>query len=196
VSTMDNRTAGPPEGAAVTKPRDVREGQAKLSIHDIAEALIHVSSLALREDLNDGLCVEHRSRASLALRRAAWRLLYATERGFVEAEERWCQVDRGEAELVPKRDLDELRERARLTPADDFIDKRVDPCLAKREEGEPMFILLGRDTVAPAILSEWCHRREMEILAGQRADTEEERTHVAEVRAKVREFVTWRAANR
>lgn len=31
----------------------------------------------------------------------------------------------------------------------------IDPCLEKREEGEPMFILLGRDSAAPEAIEAW-----------------------------------------
>jgi hypothetical protein len=184
-SSMDHSIAV--EAPAHTRPRDTRQDQARVAMADIAEALINVSDLALSDDRNDERCASHRGRAVNALRRAAWRLFHGTVRGFVEAEERWFQIDRGEVILVTKREAEGLRSKVSV-PAD--------PCLAKREPDEPMFILLGRDTVAPAILMEWCHQREMEMLRGTREDTEEERSHIADVRAKVAEFRTWRAEHR
>jgi hypothetical protein len=72
----------------------------------------------------------------------------------------------------------------------------IDPCLVKREPGEPMFILLARDSAAPDTIEDWCMRRYAEIRSGARPDTPQERAHIDEVLAKVAVFRAWRKANR
>jgi hypothetical protein len=72
----------------------------------------------------------------------------------------------------------------------------LDPCLEKREDDEPMFILLARDSVAPRVLEVWCHEREVEIGSGVRPNTPEEQQHIAQVRAKADAFRAWRLDNR
>lgn len=72
----------------------------------------------------------------------------------------------------------------------------LDPCLAKREADEPMFILLARDTAAPGAIEKWCEERELGITTGRRPDTPHERQHIDEVRAKVRMFNAWRKEHR
>lgn len=71
-----------------------------------------------------------------------------------------------------------------------------DPCLAKREPNEPMFVLLARDSCAPATLEFWCQARQAQIATGVRPDTEGERAHIAEITARAAEFRAWRAAHR
>jgi hypothetical protein len=70
----------------------------------------------------------------------------------------------------------------------------LDPYLEKRQPGEPMFILLGRDSAAPNTLEWWADLREAEISHGLRPDNDQERQHIAEVRRKATEFQNWRAA--
>jgi hypothetical protein len=72
----------------------------------------------------------------------------------------------------------------------------TDPCIEKREESEPMFVLLARDTAAPYVVEYWANFRQHQINIGERPDTPEERQHIAEVREKVKEFRAWRAVNR
>jgi hypothetical protein len=72
----------------------------------------------------------------------------------------------------------------------------LDPCLAKQEPGEPMFILLGRDSAAPEAIEQWCAARSREITSGRRPDTEEEWDHIRQVLRKAEHFREWRAANR
>jgi len=72
----------------------------------------------------------------------------------------------------------------------------LDPCLVKREPGEPMFLLLARDSAAPRAMECWADNREIEIGRGLRPDTPQERAHISEVRAKVVTFRAWRKANR
>ena len=40
-----------------------------------------------------------------------------------------------------------------------YVSVSFDPCLAKREPDESMFILLARDPVAPDVLEAWCEMR-------------------------------------
>jgi hypothetical protein len=68
----------------------------------------------------------------------------------------------------------------------------IDPCLEKREPDEPMFILLARDSAAPATIEFWCLRRITEIDDGLRPDTEQERAHIQEVWEKAKAFRAWR----
>lgn len=72
----------------------------------------------------------------------------------------------------------------------------IDPCLEKRLPDEPMFVLLGRDSAAPAAIEAWCVARESEILSGKRALNSEELAHIRQVRQKVSEFNVWRSKNR
>jgi hypothetical protein len=54
-------------------------------------------------------------------------------------------------------------------------------CYENAEPDEPMFILLGRDAMAPDLVDEWARRRE---LAGEdRAKTQEARLCAADMRA-------------
>ena len=72
----------------------------------------------------------------------------------------------------------------------------IDPCLAKREPDEPMFILLARDSCAVPTMDFWCNQREREIWDGLRPDTPEEREHIKQVRQKADAFRQWRYQNR
>lgn len=91
-----------------------------------------------------------------------------------------CGVDQG--------DVDRLREIAGL------ID---DPCIDKREPGEPMFVLLARDSAAPLTMEFWSRERHSEIfIEGKRPNTDQERAHIVNVRDLVDEFRAWRKANR
>lgn len=87
-----------------------------------------------------------------------------------------------------------LRELCRA--ALDALTADIDPCLEKREPDEPMFILLARDSAAPATIERWCELRLMEIWTGARPDTPEEHEHIRSVRAKADQFRAWREANR
>jgi hypothetical protein len=71
-----------------------------------------------------------------------------------------------------------------------------DPCLVKREEGEPMFVLLARDSTAPAVMEKWCALRDREIQQGTRPNSDEEVEHVFAVRQKIIEFRRWRRVHR
>jgi hypothetical protein len=75
----------------------------------------------------------------------------------------------------------------------DLID---DPCIDKREDGEPMFVLLGRDSAAPDTMACWYFERLAEINKGLRPDNTEERNHIATIREKAKAFREWRKANR
>lgn len=77
-----------------------------------------------------------------------------------------------------------------------MVPVNIDPCLEKRENGEPMFILLARDSTAPIAMDMWCGVREHEIETGRRPDTPQEHEHIAQVRQKVEEFETWRKKHR
>lgn len=71
-----------------------------------------------------------------------------------------------------------------------------DSCILKREEGEPMFVLLARDSAAPQVMERWCEIREGEMKQGIRPDSDEEAEHLFAVRQKVIEFRRWRRAHR
>jgi hypothetical protein len=53
-------------------------------------------------------------------------------------------------------------------------------CYAKAEPNEPMFVLLGRDPSAPAVVRDWADRRELMIDNGQKPESD--RAMVAEAR--------------
>lgn len=72
----------------------------------------------------------------------------------------------------------------------------IDPCLEKREPGEPMFILLARDSAATETIEAWCRYRTHEIEEGTRPDTSDERNHIAQVMAKAEAFRAWRKVHR
>jgi hypothetical protein len=72
----------------------------------------------------------------------------------------------------------------------------LDPCLAKRQHGEPFFVLLGRDPAAIRAMNVWCDERRAEIAVGTRPDTDEEHEHIVQVRKKVAEFSVWLKVNR
>ena len=76
------------------------------------------------------------------------------------------------------------------------MDEPVDPCILKREPGEPMFVLLARDSAAPETLERWAILRTDEIVEGKRPNTEQEHAHIAEVRAMARAFRKWRKQHR
>lgn len=96
------------------------------------------------------------------------------------------------AEAVMERIVREADDAARLRT----VAVSIDPCLEKREPDEPMFILLGRDSAAPKTIEAWCRQREIEIGIGLRPDTDDERNHIQQVRAKAFAFREWRSANR
>ncbi len=68
----------------------------------------------------------------------------------------------------------------------------TDPCLVKREPGEPMFVLLARNSSTPETMEKWCDLRANEIARGVRPDTTQERDHIEEVRGKAAVFRSWR----
>ena len=72
----------------------------------------------------------------------------------------------------------------------------LDPCLEKREPGEPMFVLLARDAAAPVTLEHWASVRQNWISYGVWPDTAEEREHIAEVLRKADTFRAWRREHR
>ena len=47
-------------------------------------------------------------------------------------------------------------------------------------QGEPMFILLGRDPAMGSTIRAWCRERSLAIIQGLRANTPEEHAHVRE----------------
>ena len=65
-------------------------------------------------------------------------------------------------------------------------------CLAKAEADEPMFILLARDPVAPAILRAWAADR-LELANTGKLDDQTEHAHAARTIADAMEL--WREAN-
>jgi hypothetical protein len=67
-------------------------------------------------------------------------------------------------------------------------------CYAKAEPDEPMFILLGRDTSAPEVISQWATHRELEVKLGLRPLSD--LAVIAEARVCAGEMVKWRLANR
>jgi hypothetical protein len=75
----------------------------------------------------------------------------------------------------------------------DLID---DPCIDKRDDGEPMFVLLGRDSAAPTTIDHWCYYRDLEIRLCGRSDNKQERLHITDVRKIADAFHRWRNANR
>ena len=82
------------------------------------------------------------------------------------------------------------------TAPERMVPASLDPCLEKREQDEPMFILLARDSAAPAAIEAWCRARAIEIERGQRPGTEAEWSHINQVSEKAIVFRTWRKANR
>jgi hypothetical protein len=74
--------------------------------------------------------------------------------------------------------------------------EELDPCIVKREQDEPMFVLLARDSSAPETIERWCELRLAEIERGAHPDTPDEHEHINEVFRKAATFRAWRAANR
>jgi hypothetical protein len=93
-----------------------------------------------------------------------------------------------------------MSKKSRLKDSNDMTEHMVpasiDPCLEKREPDEPMFILLARDSSAPETMEFWCREREAEIRLALRDDTQQEREHIEQVRAKVGACRVWRKINR
>lgn len=77
-----------------------------------------------------------------------------------------------------------------------WVPASLDPCLKKCEPGEPMFILLARDSAVPDTIEWWCQKRLHEIHVGSRPDTPEEREHIAQFMRKADIFREWRKINR
>jgi hypothetical protein len=55
-------------------------------------------------------------------------------------------------------------------------------CLSKAKDGEPMWIILGRDPVYEETVEFWAAARERAIAAGRIEDTKHEREHIATAR--------------
>ena len=72
----------------------------------------------------------------------------------------------------------------------------ADPCLEKRKAGEPVFVLLARDSAAPSAMETWCRVRMNAIRNGFHNNTDEERDQVRSVALKAEQFRAWRSANR
>lgn len=53
-------------------------------------------------------------------------------------------------------------------------------CLAKAEDDEPYFVLLGRDSSAPALITAWVNQRRHKIRVGLVPNTPAEHAQIAE----------------
>jgi hypothetical protein len=72
-----------------------------------------------------------------------------------------------------------------------------DPCIDKRQEGEPMFVLLGRDIHAQLAINAWINSREMELERFHFSNRDAEIAHIDSVKSIFAAFNTWwRKANR
>jgi hypothetical protein len=58
-------------------------------------------------------------------------------------------------------------------------------CLLKAKDGEPMWIILGRDPVYKEVVEFWAQARERAIADGRIEDTPHEREHIATARRYV-----------
>lgn len=66
-------------------------------------------------------------------------------------------------------------------------------CYGNALPDEPMFILLGRDPLAPALIERWANHRAALIRAGDRPKAD--RPMVKEARECAQAMRAWRAAN-
>lgn len=66
-------------------------------------------------------------------------------------------------------------------------------CYANALPDEPMFILLGRDPVAPDCIMEWARRREIDIDLGRRPESD--RAMIVEARGCAVAMMKWRRYN-
>jgi hypothetical protein len=67
-------------------------------------------------------------------------------------------------------------------------------CYAKAELDEPMFVLLGRDASAPAVVRDWADRREFMIDNGQKPESD--RAMVTEARECATAMEVFRASRK
>lgn len=70
-------------------------------------------------------------------------------------------------------------------------------CFANAEPNEPMFVLLGRDMHAPALVEQWAHIREIQIQMGMKPESDRAKIKDArECAIEMRRFLlgcSWRA---
>ncbi len=64
-------------------------------------------------------------------------------------------------------------------------------CFAKALQGEPMFIVLGRDPTMASVLEFWAGERERLLDEGLMPDSDAERDHIEQVRGYVADIRSW-----